>query len=128
MTRLAWLALATTLAVTGCGRTAVAPPATTPAAALHGVAVVPTSTGLLLTVTALAPTQGYWNAALAPRAADAPGQLAFAFVASPPPGAAPVLTERSREITVATYLSRRDLSGIREITVEGATSAQAIRF
>lgn len=132
MTRLVWLALATALATAGCGRIGSAPPqllpAPTPAAAISGIDVARSSAGLLVTVTAVAPTQGYWNAGLVPRAADAPGQLAFAFVANPPPGPAPVLTERSREITVATHLGQRDLGGIREITVQDAAGVRALRF
>ncbi|WP_375262196.1 hypothetical protein [Palleronia sp.] len=132
MTRLVWLALAATLVATGCGRggggtvpVAIAP---TPAAKIRAVDLASTSTGALLTARAVAPTQGYWNAALVPQESDLPGRLAFTFAATPPPGPAPVLTERSREIAVATYLSLRELAGVDQITVQGADSTHAVNF
>ena len=132
MTRLAWLALAAALATTGCGRLGTsaptAPRAPIPAASIQTVNLTPTSTGYVLKVLAVTPTQGYWNARLIPTESEAEGSLAFTFAASPPPGTAPVPPERAREIAVATYLSRRDLAGIGEIVVRDAGSARALRF
>ena len=131
MTRLAWLAVAAILAATGCGRTGgdsapTAAPA--PGVAIRAIDLAPTSTGALLAVRAVAPVQGYWNPTLVPQATDLPGRLSFAFAAEPPVGSTRVLTERSREIAVATVLSPDDLAGIREIEVHGAGDAHELRF
>lgn len=83
--------------------------------------------GAILRVTGLAARQGYWNAGLTELPTDAPDTLALAFRISPPFERTRVSTPQSREIEVGLFLSDQDLSGIREIRVEGQRNALAVR-
>jgi hypothetical protein len=90
------------------------------------LSVEPYAGGALIRATGLPPTQGYWAAELiADPVVD--GRANFRFVVIPPPKPARVSTQPSREISVATTLTNRDLDGIREITVTGARNARSSR-
>lgn len=84
-----------------------------------GVQIDPTPTGAILTARGLPPTQGYWLADLVrvpPDRAPA-GTLAFVFKAVPDPTPQPAGTQRSREVVVATTLSRGDFNGVNTVLV-----------
>lgn len=83
--------------------------------------------GAVVRATGVPPTQGYWAAELVERPIDDNGVLVFDFRVAPPPAASAVSTVRSREITVASFLSDKRLETIRTITVQGANSARSSR-
>ncbi|MBI1219367.1 MAG: hypothetical protein GC186_12540 [Rhodobacteraceae bacterium] len=85
--------------------------------------------GAIIRATGLAPTQGWWNAALAVENDGKPvkGVLTYRFVISPPLGATPVSTPQSREVTVAIYLSDAQMDGVTQITVTGLNNARSSR-
>lgn len=85
--------------------------------------------GALVRATGLPPTQGWWNAGLKAENDGVPvkGVLTFRFVIAPPPGATPVSTPQSREVTVAIYLSDAQLAGVTQITVTGTENARSSR-
>jgi hypothetical protein len=83
--------------------------------------------GAILRATGLPPTQGWWDAELVARPVEDEGVLIYDFRIFPPEGAADVNTVRSREVLVATFLSNQRLEGLRQITVQGETSARSTR-
>lgn len=89
--------------------------------------VEPASGGAILRVTALPPTQGWWDAELVKRSPDENGARIYDFRMSPPKGQAGVNTPRSREITAAVFLTTRQLQEITSITVQAATNGMTSR-
>ncbi|MCA3450762.1 MAG: hypothetical protein INF92_10440 [Rhodobacter sp.] len=82
--------------------------------------------GAIIRATGLPQTQGFWAAELiAEPVVD--GRASFRFVVVPPVEPMRVSTQPSREITVATTLTNRDLEGISEIIVTGARNARSSR-
>jgi hypothetical protein len=90
------------------------------------MSVEPFEGGAIIRATGLPPTQGFWAAELIPDPVQN-GRANFRFVILPPPQPAPVSTQPSREVSVATALSNRELEGIREISVTGARNARSSR-
>ncbi|CAM4155611.1 hypothetical protein [Palleronia rufa] len=89
--------------------------------------VMQTPTGAVIRATGIAPAQGAWNGALIPSPQRAPGVLAYTFRAIPPETPGAVSTPRSREVTVAVSVPNRQLAGIREIRVSGASNARSVQ-
>lgn len=87
----------------------------------------PVPTGLIVRATGLPPTQGWWEAALVPRPIDENGRLVLEFRISAPLEPTATSTQASREVVVARYLTNARLRDVREIVVEGATNARALR-
>lgn len=83
--------------------------------------------GAILRATGIAGIQGYYTGALLPVPTDDPRVLAFEFRAVPPPEPTRVSTPRSREVTVALFLTDRELQGVSELRVSGARNARAVR-
>ncbi|MFC3179575.1 hypothetical protein [Cypionkella sinensis] len=83
--------------------------------------------GAIVRATGLPPTQGYWSAELVPRPVDEKGTLVLEFHVFPPVGAAAVVNQQSREITVAYNLSDIKLQQINEIVVQGGSNARSSR-
>jgi hypothetical protein len=85
--------------------------------------------GAIITATGRAATQGWWNAELVLREGEGtdPAAPVYDFRVLPPVVAMPVSTPQSREVTVALFLSDRDLDGVGSITVQGAANARAVR-
>ncbi len=73
------------------------------------------------------PTQGYWDAELVARPIEKEGVLIYDFRILPPVARTDVNTQRSRQVAVAVSLSTVKLDGIREIIVQGARNARAVR-
>lgn len=78
--------------------------------------------GAIVRAVGLPPTQGYWEAELVARPLQ-DGVQVFDFRVSPPPTQNAVSTQRSREISVAAFISNFQLEGIRQITVQSAGNA-----
>lgn len=73
------------------------------------------------------PTQGYWDAELVARPIETDGVLIYDLRLLPPVERTDVNTQRSRQVAVAVSLSDVKLDGIREIIVQGARNARAVR-
>jgi hypothetical protein len=75
--------------------------------------------GVIIRVDGVAPTQGYYSAALIPLrdgSPDAAGIISFEFMAVPPAGPQAVGPARSRRLTAAVFipnLALKDLNGFR---------------
>jgi hypothetical protein len=82
--------------------------------------------GAIIRATGLPATQGYWAADLIEEPGEE-GRLTYRFVIIPPLDQARVSTPPSREVTVATSVTDRDLEGIREIVVLGQRNARSTR-
>ncbi|MBJ3763964.1 hypothetical protein ILP92_14525 [Maribius pontilimi] len=87
----------------------------------------PTQGGAILRATGIAATQGYFVGDLVAVPTDDPRVLAFEFRAFPPLEPKPVSTPRSREVTVARFLTSRELTGVNELRVSAAQNARAVR-
>lgn len=83
--------------------------------------------GAIIRATGQTPTQGWWKADLVAQPVTPEGVLVFEFRLLPPITQTDVNTPRSREVTVATYLSDIKLDGVREIVVQGAGNARTAR-
>lgn len=82
--------------------------------------------GVILRATGVAPTQGFYNAALVPEndgVPDAAGVLTVSLVAVPPEGPVDVGPERTRLLMTAAYLSERELREIRALRVVAAQNS-----
>lgn len=103
-----------------------------PVAQVVAMDVKQTLSGAIISATGLAPTQGWWDAELIAKNGGAPedGVLTYRFViAEPTPGSAAatrISTPQSREVNVATYITRTKLDGVRRIVVEGAANARSV--
>lgn len=105
-----------------------APPAEdtrVPVAQVLDVKVERTLEGAVVRATGLPPTQGWWQASLIPMGVQ-DGVLTYEFRAAPPKAEAAVSTQASREVTVATGLTRGDLALVNRIAVRGATNALVV--
>lgn len=81
---------------------------------LREAAVERTSGGVILRVTGVAPTQGYFSPTLAAQGApDAAGLLTVSFLAVPPLEPQAVGPERTRLLLAAAYASDLELRGVR---------------
>lgn len=81
--------------------------------------------GAIVRATGLSPTQGYYKADLVELPIDENGVLVYEFRITPPPTEKPVGANRTREVTVAAYLSSFKLEGISRILVQGANNARS---
>ena len=81
--------------------------------------------GAIVRATGLPPTQGFWDAELVAQPLDEKGTLVLEFHVFPPAGAAGVVNQQSREITVAYNLSDIKLQQVNQIVVQGASNARA---
>lgn len=86
-----------------------------------------TPTGVIITATALPPTQGWFNAELVRVQQDSTDEAVFEFRVEPPLGTKPVGPARSREITAGAFLSDQDVAGLGTIRVIGARNTQSAR-
>lgn len=106
-------------------------------ARITGARWEPLNEGRMLIVTGLAPTKGWWDAALVPQVpasrvrADEDGVLRLRFVAVPPPPDLPVSRIPARPevdtITVAITLSTAVLRNVEQVTIQGAGNAITLR-
>lgn len=89
--------------------------------------VEPMPGGAIIRATGQTPTQGWWQAELVPQPLTEDGVLVFEFRLLPPITRTDVNTPRSRQVTVAQYISDIKLEAVREIVVQGANNARAAR-
>ncbi|MSU91386.1 hypothetical protein GE300_17540 [Rhodobacteraceae bacterium 2CG4] len=90
----------------------------------------PALRGVILRASSVAPTQGYYGAALVAAnrgAPDADGIVTYAFRALPPPGEAPVGPARSRLLTAAVFVPDAALDEIRGFRVLSRTGTVDLR-
>jgi hypothetical protein len=85
------------------------------------------STGVIVRATGLPPTQGYWNAELVAQPVDDKGKLVLEFHLVPPAPGAPVINQRSREITVAYDVTAYQIRSITSIEVRSASNSMTKR-
>lgn len=90
--------------------------------------------GALITAMGVPATQGWFEADLVPDTRDIEGrpqaedgELAFRFVAVPPPTPQPAGSPRSRQISASVFVSSQRLEGARTITVKGQTNQRSSR-
>jgi hypothetical protein len=91
------------------------------------MAVEPIPGGAIIRATGQTSTQGWWQAELVPQPVTEGGVLVFEFRLLPPITRTDVNTPRSREVTVAHYMSDIKLENVREIVVQGASNARSAR-
>ncbi len=85
--------------------------------------------GVILRVTGIAPTQGYFNAMLRPENGgqpDAAGIMTVTLVAVPPPAPEAVGPERTRLLLAGAFLQDRDLRDIRGFRVVAGGTSQTL--
>ena len=84
--------------------------------------------GAILRAVGVPATQGHWAAELVlDDVRSTPDRLIYQFRAAPPLDPAPVSTDASRQVVVATFLTDGRLARIREVQVLGAQSSRAVR-
>ncbi len=88
------------------------------------------SDSIILIATGVPPTFGYYDPALVPVNDGQPidGELVFELRAAAPAEEAEIGTEESREISVATTLTQRQLQGVESVRVIGAVNEQVVRL
>ncbi len=93
------------------------------------VRVDPLPDGIILRAVGIAAQQGYWEADLvADSTTPVNGVLTFGFRVAPPLNpAAPVGSQRTREVHAAIFISEQSLAGVRSFRVIGQQSAQTAR-
>ena len=96
-----------------------------PIARVTAARLEPVPGGAILRATGLPATQGFWDAALVAVPAEDPAVRVFAFRVAPPL-TADLTRGPVREIVAATFLTDRDLAGVRRITVQGAANAVSV--
>jgi hypothetical protein len=83
--------------------------------------------GVILRVTGVAPTQGYFGPALVPQGPpDAAGLLTVAFLAIPPIEPQQVGPERTRLLLAAAYASDLELRGLRGFRLVSGPNVQTL--
>ena len=105
----------------------VAAPAEPLAQQVTRLEVAPTPGGVIVTATALPPTQGFFDAELVRRPAPQAGTVLLEFRLRPPPTPRPVGTAASREVVAGTFLTTQELGGAGTIAVQGATNRRTVR-
>jgi len=91
------------------------------------MSVEPMLGGAIVRATGLPRAQGFWDGELVARPLGEDGALIFDFRLVPPPVATDISTQRSRQVTVAKFLSNTKLETITSITVQGAQNARSSR-
>lgn len=89
-----------------------------------------TPEGAIVTVVGLPPTQGFWDGELVPVSkTERPenGVLVYDFRIRRPFERTSVVNQRSREVTVAHFISTAKLDGVRTITVRGTKTQRSSR-
>lgn len=94
-------------------------------AEVTGLAIEPTTSGAILTATALTETTGYWEADLI-LVEQAEGVAVYEFRAAPPPSGAIAGAAPTRTLVAAVELGRGDLQGLRSITVIARTNRRTV--
>jgi hypothetical protein len=87
------------------------------------------SDGAVVRATGLPPVQGYWDGELVSPDDLTPvnGRLTLEFRIRPPVDRTAVSVPRSREVTVAFFLSHQKLEGVREVLVVAARNQRSAR-
>ncbi|MCE2521909.1 MAG: hypothetical protein J4F49_01635 [Rhodobacteraceae bacterium] len=97
---------------------------------ISGVQAQPFGGGgsIILIATGIPSTFGYYDAALVPVNEGKPvdGELVLELRANAPDGEVETGSEQSREISVATTLTERQLEGVQSVRVIGAVNEQVI--
>lgn len=88
------------------------------------LSVEQTPDGALIRASGIASTQGQFNAQLV-TVSNTGGTLTLAFRIQAASGFSGVNSTRSREVTVARFMSFADLADVRTIVVQGATNARS---
>lgn len=91
------------------------------------LSVEPMPNGAIVRATGLPPNQGWWDGELVAGEVDEEGRLVYDFRLTPPLDRTRVSTPRSRQVTVAAFLSNFKLDGISQIVVQGRTNALSSR-
>ena len=94
---------------------------------ITALSVEPASAGIIISATAVMPTQGWYNADLVRVASDDAAEAVFEFRVEGPLSAKAVGPARSREITAAAFLTTQDAVGLRNIRVVGARNTRSAR-
>jgi hypothetical protein len=94
-------------------------------AEITGLAIEPTTSGAILTATALTETSGHWRPGLVLVGIE-DGAATYEFRAARPPEGASQGTGRSREIVAAVALGPDELQGLRSITVIARTNRRSV--
>jgi hypothetical protein len=94
-------------------------------AEVSSLSIETTTSGAIVTATALNETTGYWQAGLV-RTEIVDGIATYEFRAAPPPEGAVSGPEPSRQIVAAATLSQRELAGLRSITVIARTNRRTV--
>lgn len=89
------------------------------------LSIEPTTSGAILTATALTETTGYWQPGLV-EAGREDGAVTYEFRAAPPVAGSVAGPEPTRQIVVARALSQGDLRGLRSITVVARTNRRTV--
>jgi hypothetical protein len=92
---------------------------------ITGLAIEATTSGAILTATALTDATGYWQPGLV-LVERAEGAATYEFRAAPPPAGATQGPEPTRVIVAAAELGRGDLQGLRSITVIARTNRRTV--
>jgi len=85
--------------------------------------------GYIVRAEAVAPTQGYYAAELAPLGGgvpDANGVLRYQLVARPPSGPQAVGPDRTRELRAGLFVPNRALRDMRAVHIAGSNTAQTL--
>lgn len=126
-----WFGGATSAPATAAPERLVAADRRELAAALTDLTLEPTPDGAILRVTALPPTQGYWDAVLVPLETSSQieetGKVTFEYRYRKPLQAMATSTPAARQIVAAAFISKRRLAMIKEIQVNGATNSLTSR-
>jgi hypothetical protein len=94
-------------------------------AEITALSIEPTTSGAILTATALTDATGYWQAELV-EGGRAEGEAVFEFRAAAPLAGAMVGPAPTREIRAAVALNQDDLEGLRSVTVIGRENRRTV--
>jgi hypothetical protein len=94
-------------------------------AEVTGLSIEATTSGAILTATALAEATGYWQPGLILVERDDDTAI-YEFRAAPPPAGATAGPEPTRVIVAAVALGRGDLEGLRSITVIARSNRRTV--
>lgn len=126
-----WFGGATSAPATAAPERLVAADRRELAAQITDLRIEPTPDGAILRVTALPPTQGYWDAVLVPLQSGAEieetGKVTFEFRYRKPLEPMAVSAPQARQIVAAAFITKRRLELITEIQVTGATNTLTSR-